>query len=98
MVRALARSILGRKAGASFCSMMVQRTPRRPRSMAKVRPVGPAPTIRTSVFIFLCDPLFRYYGANATARLKLPDAAGFAHCDHAGGRCTSCGGGANGRS
>ena len=49
MVRALQRSILGRNCGASFCSMIVQRTPRRPRSMASVKPVGPAPTMRTWV-------------------------------------------------
>src|ERR1700675_4417349 len=51
MLRALMRSIFGRNAGSAFCSMMVQRTPRRPRSMASVRPVGPAPTIRMSLFI-----------------------------------------------
>src|SRR5712691_9724156 len=49
MVRALQRSILGRNCGASFCSTTVQRTPRRPRSMASVRPVGPAPMMRTWV-------------------------------------------------
>src|ERR1700752_2504153 len=48
MVRALMRSIFGRNAGASFCSISVQRTPRRPRSMASVKPVGPAPTMSTS--------------------------------------------------
>src|SRR5687768_15060199 len=46
MVRALHRSIFGRNCGASFCSIKVQGMPRRPRSTAKVRPVGPAPTIR----------------------------------------------------
>src|SRR6202035_1604775 len=51
MVRALMRSIFGRKAGRSFCSMMVHRTPRLPRSIASVRPVGPAPTIKTSLSI-----------------------------------------------
>src|SRR3974377_1733158 len=49
MVRALHRSILGRSCGASFCSSKVQRTPRRPRSMASVRPPGPAPTTMTSL-------------------------------------------------
>src|SRR5262249_55611997 len=49
MVRALHRSIFGKKAGASFCSMSVQRTPRLPRSTASVSPTGPAPTIRTCV-------------------------------------------------
>src|SRR5271163_2280175 len=48
MVRALTRSIFGRNAGLSFCSIRTARTPRRPRSMASVSPVGPAPTIRTS--------------------------------------------------
>src|ERR1700739_2272765 len=51
MVRALQRSIFGRNCGASFCSIMVQRTPRFPRSIAMVRPVGPAPTMRTSVSV-----------------------------------------------
>src|SRR5436305_2219884 len=50
MLRALQRSIFGRNCGASFCSIRMQRTPRRPRSYASVRPTGPAPTIRTSVF------------------------------------------------
>src|SRR5690348_5521280 len=49
MVRALQRSIFGRKAGASFCSISVQRMPRLPRSTASVSPTGPAPTIRTCV-------------------------------------------------
>src|SRR5271155_4970972 len=48
MVRALTRSIFGRNAGLAFCSISVAWTPRRPRSMARVSPVGPAPTIRTS--------------------------------------------------
>src|SRR5271155_594711 len=48
MVRALTRSIFGRNSGFGFCSMRMVRTPRRPRSMARVSPVGPAPTIRTS--------------------------------------------------
>src|SRR6187401_3182183 len=51
MVRALHRSIFGRNCGASFCSIRVQAIPRRPRSMASVNPVGPAPTIRTGVFM-----------------------------------------------
>src|SRR6202035_1858214 len=49
MVRALHRSILGRKAGASFCSIKVQRTPRLPRSTARISPADPAPTMRTCV-------------------------------------------------
>ena len=49
MVRALQRSILGRNPGASRLSISRQRTPRRPRSIASVRPTGPPPTIRTSV-------------------------------------------------
>src|SRR6185437_7273522 len=49
MVRALQRSILGRNCGDSFCSIRIQRTPRRPRSMASVKPTGPAPTIMTWV-------------------------------------------------
>src|SRR5580704_7308814 len=53
MVRALMRSIFGRNAGCAFCSIRVQRTPRLPRSMASVSPVGPAPTIRTSLSIAL---------------------------------------------
>src|ERR1700733_1631246 len=51
MLRALMRSIFGRNAGCGFCSMRVHRTPRLPRSMASVRPVGPAPTIKTSLSI-----------------------------------------------
>src|ERR1700683_2122392 len=51
MVRALTRSIFGKNAGRSFCSMRMQRTPRWPRSIASVSPVGPAPTIRTSLSI-----------------------------------------------
>src|SRR5262249_57012604 len=51
MVRALQRSILGRNCGASFCSTIIVRTPRNPRSMASVRPVGPAPTMRTCASI-----------------------------------------------
>src|SRR5215470_1215568 len=50
MVRALHRSIFGRNCGASFCSSRMQRTPRRPRSIARVKPTGPAPTIMTWVF------------------------------------------------
>src|ERR1700730_7469798 len=49
MLRALQRSILGRNCGASFCSMMVQEMPRRTRSTASVKPVGPAPIMRTWV-------------------------------------------------
>src|ERR1044072_6261720 len=49
MVRALMRSIFGRNAGLSFRSINVHLTPRWPRSMASVRPTGPAPTIRTWV-------------------------------------------------
>src|SRR6266702_2344520 len=54
MERALHRSILGHMCGASFCSTSVQRTPRRPRSSASVRPTGPAPTMRTSVSMRAC--------------------------------------------
>src|SRR5712692_7460525 len=58
MVRALQRSIFGRNAGASFCSMTMARTPRSPRSMASVKPVGPAPTMRTWVsMVLLCTQL-----------------------------------------
>ena len=49
MLRALQRSIFGRRCGASLRSISVQRTPRRPRSSARVSPTGPAPTIRTWV-------------------------------------------------
>src|ERR1700704_2780020 len=49
MLRAGTRSILGRNCGASFCSISVQRMPRRPRSTASVSPVGPAPAMRTGV-------------------------------------------------
>src|ERR1043166_5600309 len=49
MVRALQRSIFGSLAGAGFCSMRVERTPRRPSSSASVSPTGPAPTMRTWV-------------------------------------------------
>src|SRR6516225_5907280 len=55
MVRALQRSIFGRNWGASFCSITIARTPRRPRSMASVKPVGPAPTMRTCASICLTD-------------------------------------------
>src|SRR4029077_7304636 len=51
MVRALMRSIFGSNAGRAFCSIKMQRTPRLPRSMASVSPVGPPPTIRTSLSI-----------------------------------------------
>src|SRR3954454_892920 len=51
MLRALQRSIFGRNCGASFCSTIMARTPRRPRSMASVKPVGPAPTMRTWISI-----------------------------------------------
>src|SRR5580658_378283 len=51
IVRALTRSIFGKNAGRSFCSMSMQRTPRWPRSVASVSPVGPAPTIKTSLSI-----------------------------------------------
>src|SRR5258708_25617020 len=47
------RSIFGSNAGRAFCSISMQRTPRLPRSMASVSPVGPAPTIRTSLSIAL---------------------------------------------
>ena len=47
MVRALQRSIFGRKAGACLRSISVQRMPRNPRSMASVSPTGPAPTTMT---------------------------------------------------
>src|SRR5436309_775659 len=49
IVRALQRSIFGRNSGAAFFSTSMQRTPRRPRSIARVRPTGPAPTTSTSV-------------------------------------------------
>src|SRR4051812_47102185 len=49
MVRALQRSILGRKAGASLISSRTQPMPRLPRSTASVSPTGPAPTITTCV-------------------------------------------------
>src|SRR5262245_5685449 len=55
MVRALQRSIFGRNWGASFCSTTSARTPRRPRSMASVKPVGPAPTMRTCASMCLTD-------------------------------------------
>src|SRR6185503_6592768 len=51
MERALQRSIFGHMCGAFFCSISVQRMPRRPRSSASVSPTGPAPTMRTSVSI-----------------------------------------------
>ncbi len=56
MLRAFTRSILGRNCGASFCSMSVQRTPRKPRSTASVSPTGPAPTMRTWVSILALTP------------------------------------------
>src|SRR5215211_7443130 len=49
IVRALQRSILGRNWGVSFRSMSSQRMPLRPRSMASVKPTGPAPTMMTCV-------------------------------------------------
>src|SRR5262245_50661168 len=55
MVRALQRSIFGRNCGASFCSITSARTPRLPRSMASVKPVGPAPTMRTCASMCLTD-------------------------------------------
>src|SRR5262249_21759617 len=59
MVRALQRSIFGRNWGASFCSITMARTPRSRRSMARVKPVGPAPTMRTCASIrwLLCSRL-----------------------------------------
>src|SRR5581483_5559534 len=57
MERALQRSILGHMCGSLFCSTSVQRTPRRPSSMASVSPTGPAPTIRTSVSMLRSRPL-----------------------------------------
>src|SRR5437660_12045908 len=56
MVRALHRSIFGRRAGAGFFSISRQRTPRRPRSTASVSPTGPAPTMRTCVSIGFLVP------------------------------------------
>src|SRR5262249_56793870 len=66
MVRALQRSIFGRNWGASFCSITMARTPRSPRSMARVKPVGPAPTMRTCASIrwLLCSRLeIREFGS-----------------------------------
>src|ERR1700737_5087688 len=58
MVRALQRSIFGRNAGASLRSTSMALTPRSPRSMASVKPVGPPPTMRTSVSMrLLCNGL-----------------------------------------
>src|SRR6202000_3240638 len=51
IVRALHRSILGRKAGSLFCSRRTHRMPRQPRSSASVNPTGPAPTMMTCVCI-----------------------------------------------
>src|SRR5579875_544980 len=51
MVRALQRSILGSWIDVSFFSTSRQRTPRVPRSSARVSPTGPAPTMRTCVSI-----------------------------------------------
>src|SRR6202048_3817296 len=48
MGRALERSILGHGAVVGLRSISRQRTPRRPRSMASVRPTGPAPATITS--------------------------------------------------
>src|SRR5439155_16603794 len=45
----LQRSILGSRIESALRSTSRQRTPRRPRLSASVRPTGPAPTIRTSV-------------------------------------------------
>src|SRR5829696_9126687 len=53
-------------AGAGALSMMRQRTPRLSNSQASVRPVGPAPTIRTSVSCFV-----------VLITLLLPPAPGF---------------------
>src|SRR4051812_41755893 len=49
MVRPLQRSILGKRLCVWLRSTSVHRTPRRPRSSARVRPTGPAPTMSTSV-------------------------------------------------
>src|SRR5262249_56593728 len=38
-----------RNSGAAFRSIWMHRTPRLPRSIASVRPTGPAPTMRTCV-------------------------------------------------
>src|SRR5271163_578125 len=67
MVRAFTRSIFGRNAGRSFCSMRMVRTPRRPRSMASVSPVGPAPTIRTSQSMVFHPARGESRGASAAA-------------------------------
>src|SRR5215470_3707907 len=68
MERAFTRSILGRKAGCSFCSTKVQRTPRLPRSIASVRPVGPAPTIKTSLSIGFTQRIRRNHSASDRQR------------------------------
>src|SRR6267378_3786575 len=48
MVRAFERSIFGYGSVVGLRSISRQRTPRRPRSMASVRPTGPAPATITS--------------------------------------------------
>src|SRR6516165_6745356 len=71
MERALMRSIFGRKAGSAFCSIRVQRTPPLPRSIASVRPVWPAPTIRTSSFIVYCYRLPADHSRRRRSGVKL---------------------------
>src|SRR6185312_12075544 len=51
IVRALQRSIFGNFAGAALRSNKTHGTLRWPRSMASVKPTGPAPTMITSVSI-----------------------------------------------
>ena len=69
-VRTMQRSIFGHMCGAVFCSIRVQRMPRRPRSMASVRPTGPAPTISTRVSTFWSG-MCRAEGLAQLLRLRL---------------------------
>src|SRR5712691_9613664 len=76
IVRTPTRSILGWPMAPSVFSISVHAMPRQPRSPARARPTGPAPTMSTGVFLSRVIPRAR------PRTLRLDTDAG--RSDHAG--------------